>query len=391
MGAVLLLQLVAMATPGTAGAQQCPEATPSYTDACGPTFVLAPWGDAGGWTDPSKYSTIQLADFNGDGKDELAARNDQGLEIWSFDTSLGQWRPQVDANGVPQALSDFRSPRLGETPATNWTQAQYYSTIQAADVDGQPGEEILARFADGMRVYKYSPPAGGRSIDGGGWQAIASGGPFTDAGGYADAALYSTIHVGRLTDGGPAMLYARRHNTSFGQTALQFFAWSGSGWTERVFSSYEDYFFDFIDQNCSQPSCYLTLRTADLAPGARNASDDSAEVIGRSSLGVGMWDVGASGQWELLNEDYDIRIEGLPPFADAGTTGYPDCPFSAGGATGAGSGDCVGSSPSYYETLQPADVDGLPGDELIARASDGLRVRKWEPGPSGGPGTCFRR
>ena len=62
----------------------------------------------------------------------------------------------------------------------------------------------------------------------------------------------------------------------------------------------------------------------------------------------------------------------------------PDCPFSAGGATGAGSGDCVGSSPSYYETLQAADVDGVRGDELLARASDGLRVKKWVPGSSGG-------
>ena len=34
----------------------------------------------------------------------MLARNDQGLEIYRFDTSVGQWRPQVDANGVPQAL-----------------------------------------------------------------------------------------------------------------------------------------------------------------------------------------------------------------------------------------------------------------------------------------------
>ena len=46
-------------------------------------------GRRGGWTDESKYSTIQLADFNGDGKDELLARNDQGVEIFRFDTSSG--------------------------------------------------------------------------------------------------------------------------------------------------------------------------------------------------------------------------------------------------------------------------------------------------------------
>ena len=62
--AVMLLAGLGVA-PGVAGAQGCPEANPSYTDACGPTFTTAPWGDAGGWTDPSQYSTIQLADVNG--------------------------------------------------------------------------------------------------------------------------------------------------------------------------------------------------------------------------------------------------------------------------------------------------------------------------------------
>ena len=57
-----------------------------------------------------------------------------------------------------------------------------------------------------------------------------------------------------------------------------------------------------------------------------------------------------------------------------------DCPFSAAGASGPGSGDCLGASPSYYETLQAANVDGRPGDELLARASDGLRVKRWNGG-----------
>ena len=93
------------------------------------------------------------------------------------------------------------------------------------------------------------------------------------------------------------------------------------------------------------------------------------------------------GRWSFLNLDYDLSPDGLPPFGDAsepGTDWVPDCPFSVGGATGAGSGDCMGSSPSYYETLQAADIDGLAGDELLGRASDGLRVKKWVPGPSGG-------
>lgn len=82
----------------------------SYTGNCGPTFTVPAWGDGGGWTDPSQYSTIQLADVNGDGRDELLGRNDQGLEVFHFDTATGQWRPQVDANANQLVLRNFRSP-----------------------------------------------------------------------------------------------------------------------------------------------------------------------------------------------------------------------------------------------------------------------------------------
>jgi hypothetical protein len=47
---------------------------------------------------------------------------------------VGQWRPQVNANGTPIALSAFASQAPGETPATDWTKPQYYSTIQTAHI-----------------------------------------------------------------------------------------------------------------------------------------------------------------------------------------------------------------------------------------------------------------
>ena len=96
--------------PSIAVGAACPSVDTSYMGNCGPQFAVPNWTDAGGWTDPAKYSTIQLADVNGDGTDELIGRNDDGLEIFWFDTTLGQWRPQVDAKGVRQALTDFASP-----------------------------------------------------------------------------------------------------------------------------------------------------------------------------------------------------------------------------------------------------------------------------------------
>ena len=195
MWCALLALLVMLAlSPSSARAAGCPDANAdtSYTGNCGPAIAVPSWTDAGGWTDPSQYSTIRLADVNGDGHDELLGRNQDGLEVYWFDTSVGQWRPQVDANNVRQLVSaqdangnmvsDFASPTISnESDPHRITGAQYYSTIQAADIDGQAGEEVVARFWDGMRVYKYVPPAGGNKIDGGTWKRIGTGGPFSDA------------------------------------------------------------------------------------------------------------------------------------------------------------------------------------------------------------------
>jgi hypothetical protein len=372
---VLAIALAAAMATGRAAAaiQACPEASPSYTDECGPTFTLPAWGDAAGWTDPSKYSTIQLADLNGDGRDELIGRNDQGLEIWWFDTSVGQWRPQVDANGVPQVLTDFRSPLPSETPATDWTKPEYYSTIQAANIDGHPGDEILARFSDGMHVYKYFPPAGSRNIDGGSWRQIGTGGPFSDADGYNDPSLYPTIHAAQFVSGQPPMLFARQHSQTYAQT-MAFYTWNQNGTWTRVPDpgQYAGKVSDFSDALCGTPSCYLTLQTANVVSGDPNGGGDTTAIMGHISSGVSVFDMdSAFAGWNIPDDgaappNWDPNYG---PFTDV--SGQPDCPFMSASA------DCLGSSPSYYETMRGADVDGHPGDELLARASDGVRVKHW--------------
>jgi hypothetical protein len=105
-------------------------------------------------------------------------------------------------------------------------------------------------------------------------------------------------------------------------------------------------------------------------------------VLGRTPSGVSLWDYDAFGKWGPRYDGSPAALADVP----GGVTiigqddDASDCPFSARGATGAGSGDCLGSGPSYYETLQAANIDGKPGDELLARASDGLRVKTWDPG-----------
>ena len=201
-------------------------------------------------------------------------------------------------------------------------------------------------------------------------------------------ALYSTIGVGQFKQGGRPLLYARKHSTGFADPPMVFYSWTGTSWS-KVALPYdaEGYYFDFTDANCSVPSCYLTLQNSDLVPkaGAPPTTAPSSPAVPR--LGAEMWEFDAAGRWSFLNLDFDVTPRGLPRFGDTplpGNPNVPDCPFSAGGAIGAGSDDCLGSSPSYYETLQTADIDGVAGDELLARTSDGLRVKRSIPGTSGG-------
>jgi hypothetical protein len=337
------------AEPAWAQQPACPAAEPTYTGNCGPTFVLPAWGDAGGWTDPSQYSTIQLADIDGDRSDELLGRSDAGIQIHEFDTTVGQWRPQITANGTPALLNDFRSPLPSETPV--WTQPQYYSTIQAADIDGEPGAEVLARFQDGMRVYKYAPGAGGGP---GSWAMIGQRGPFSDASGWgSDPSMYSTIQTGNLMGGAAEEVFARS------ASGILAYRWSGSGWTTLPQLTQ----LGTNAEGGAQPAYYTDITTADAVPDLVPGD----EVLSRSPGGVFTAALGG-GRWGV--------VEHLPPnqlsvFEDDVNVLAVDCPFTRE------TQDCFGSSPSYYETMQAADIDGEPGDELLGRATDGLRVHWW--------------
>ena len=105
MGLLVALIAAVALMPSLAMGAACPSTDTSSTGNCGSTFAVPAWSDTGGWTDPSQYSTIRLADVNGDGRDELLGRSSDGIEVHEFDTSLGQWRPQVDAKGIRQLVS----------------------------------------------------------------------------------------------------------------------------------------------------------------------------------------------------------------------------------------------------------------------------------------------
>ena len=136
-----------------------------------------PWSDAGGWSAPEYYSTIQTADIYGDGHVVLLARTASAIELWRMVIVGDDVHWQQLANGP--AWSD----------AAGWNAPEYYSTIQSGDVDGDGREELLARGATGIDVWGF---------DGGAWQQLPSGPAWSDAAGWDRPEYYSTIQTANI-------------------------------------------------------------------------------------------------------------------------------------------------------------------------------------------------
>jgi hypothetical protein len=67
------------------------------------------------------------------------------LPAWGFaETQQFRFFPEATQIALPE-LSD----------GLGWKQPMYYSTIQTADIDGDGQGEVLARWIDGVSVYRF--------------------------------------------------------------------------------------------------------------------------------------------------------------------------------------------------------------------------------------------
>jgi GH25 family lysozyme M1 (1,4-beta-N-acetylmuramidase) len=122
------------------------------------------WSDANGWTAPDRYRTIRFGDIDGDGKADVCGRSSDGLHC-AISTGTG-FGPDVAGPG----WSD----------AAGWSEAAYASTIRLADVDGDGKADVCARAAAGITCARsnghgFDPPFSGPAwSDANGWSAVAS-------------------------------------------------------------------------------------------------------------------------------------------------------------------------------------------------------------------------
>lgn len=282
------------------------------------------------WSDAEYYSTIQTADLDGDGDAEILGRGRDGVEAWGIDPATGSWSELPLLTG----LSD----------TNGYLPAQYSSTFQTADVDGDGRDEMLIRSPKGVGVEVYS-----LSSDGEGWDQRATAPHFIDAGVWSHVSSYSTIQAADLDGDGRDDVFGRA-----GGGIVAYGYDPSDGWTALTALTG-----DFVETStepwASSAALYSTIQAADID------GDGQAEILGRGTHGMHVWALTNSGKkWKPLARS--------GPFAD--DTGW--------------------SRALAYPTIQTADIDGFAPlqksgvltearSELIGRGPTGVQTYRWDP------------
>ena len=146
------------------------------------TSRLTDLADDQTWSQPSHASTIQFAHLtSGSRQSDVVARAADGIHVWHFDIVRKTWKQVALVGARPFADA---APSSGDT---NWGAPEYSSTIIAADVNGDGIDELVGRGQNGLEVYQWSTTALS-------WHPLALSGPFANDG-RADTAGTVSLQV----------------------------------------------------------------------------------------------------------------------------------------------------------------------------------------------------
>ena len=291
-----------------------------------PQTVL-PLSDAGGWDNVQHYSTIQAADLFGTGQALLFARGSGGISVWVFD---GSQFFEVGQSTLPL------------TDAEGWNQAQYYSTIQTADLMGSGYNQLFARYSDGIHVWEFSKTSWT-------WTELTTPQtllPLADAAGWNQPQYYSTLQAADIDGDGNAELIARS------ASGLQFWKFNGTSW---VGSSAAQTLTAMSDANgWNQPCYYSTIQTGVLN---KNLSGVSM-LVARSGQSIQNW------AWNTTTLQWDTTsVQNYPQFIGDQLTAYQTVSQELGIAS-------VNGIRSEYDTT----IAGTLND-FYTRLTDGSLVQ----------------
>ncbi|HYI93147.1 MAG TPA: VCBS repeat-containing protein, partial [Bryobacteraceae bacterium] len=335
-------------------------------------IALPQLSDGLGWKQPKYHSTIQTADVDGDGQDEVLARWIDGLSIYRFE------------NGT--LLRHSRLLALSDN--AGFDEPSWYSTIHTAVLDRKLGQaDVVAREHDGIHVFRYdSPQHEWREL---GSQATVRPFSDTDVGGtdWTKPKHYLTIQLADLTGDGVAELVGR------GQNGMQVWRWNAAdeSWAQTSAGG------ELSDsQGFDQEPHYYSIQLVDVD------NDGVAELIARAPAGVQTYK-GSSDGWTMVRSNGPFgddpgfvrgnRYKSMRASVDA--TGRAWLYGLAAGTAGAGSGaiqihlwnkdhwqlaqtlPLPGSGwdrESQFATVMAADIHGDAQPEFLVRGPYGLHA-----------------
>jgi hypothetical protein len=192
------------------------------------------WSDAAGFGAWSRWSTIRLADADGDGHADLCAIGDAGLSCVRFDgAAFG------DVLRGP-AIAGFDDPGRPDVA----------SSLRLGDLDGDGAADACVRRPDGVSCWLGSTRGFDRGV---------IGPALDDASGYATAARFRTLRLADVGGDGRDALCAN------GADGLACFRFAGGGFVERVIGpAWSD------DAGFAAPARYESIA---LAGGARRGGE----------------------------------------------------------------------------------------------------------------------
>lgn len=163
----------------------------------GATIDGPAWSNEAGLDQVSYYGTLRTGDVNGDGRDDLCMRRQEGMECWLS-----------DGNGFPTRVEG-----PGWKDASGWGGFPYWSTIRLVDVNGDGRDDLCARAAAGLRCHLSDGKGFGEAIE------VAA---LTDDSGWNDPSNFLTLRTGDMDGDGAQDLCIRAN------AGMRCYLWNGT-------------------------------------------------------------------------------------------------------------------------------------------------------------------
>lgn len=112
------------------------------------------WNDGAKWNLPGLYNSIQLADIDGDGEDELLGFGPFGVEVWHWRDAGQSWAKM--AAGTPNFASDDI---LMTADVNGDGQAEIIEITPNTKTSGSPVVNVW-RYQNGPQVWQFQPALG---------------------------------------------------------------------------------------------------------------------------------------------------------------------------------------------------------------------------------------